>query len=129
MVQFRRSKKFGPLRLSLSNRGLSGSVGGGPLRVGRGTDRRLRRTVRVPGTGIYDVKTIGDGQRAGGAGRGVLAVLGWLIIAAVLFAWKPWIAISLVGVGVAIRLLQRRSGKPIINTTEHTTYLPPPPLD
>ncbi|MGO4205576.1 DUF4236 domain-containing protein [Rhodococcus sp. TAF43] len=59
MVQFRKSKKFGPVRLSASKRGLGVSVGAGPFRVSRGADGKVRRTVRVPGTGIYDTKVIG----------------------------------------------------------------------
>ncbi len=33
---FRRSKSFGPLRLTLSKRGLGASIGAGPLRIGPG---------------------------------------------------------------------------------------------
>lgn len=62
MVQFRKSKKFGPVRLTASNRGLGVSVGAGPLRVSRGADGKVRRTVRVPGTGIYDTKVVGGSK-------------------------------------------------------------------
>lgn len=41
---WRRSKRFGPFRLSASNRGVSGSVGAGPVRVSRrGLSVRLLR--------------------------------------------------------------------------------------
>jgi hypothetical protein len=63
MVQFRRSKKFGPFRFTLSQRGLSAGVGGGLFRIGRGADGKVRRTVRIPGTGIYDVKVVGSGKQ------------------------------------------------------------------
>lgn len=59
MVQFRKSKKFGPVRLTASKKGLGISAGGGPFRVSRGADGKTRRTVRVPGTGIYDTKVVG----------------------------------------------------------------------
>jgi hypothetical protein len=62
MVQYRKSKKVGPFRLTVSQRGISTSVGDGPLRVSRGADGKVRRTVRVPGTGIYDTQIVG-GQR------------------------------------------------------------------
>lgn len=58
MVQFRRSKKFGPFRITLSQRGISTSVGAGGFRVSKGADGKVRRTIRVPGTGIYDTKVI-----------------------------------------------------------------------
>ena len=58
MVPFRKSKKFGPFRFTLSNRGLSTSAGAGPLRFGRGADGKVRRTIRVPGVGLYDTKVI-----------------------------------------------------------------------
>ncbi len=60
MVQFRKSKKFGPVRLTLSNRGLSTSFGAGPFRLSRGADGKVRRTVRAPGVGLYDTKVLGQ---------------------------------------------------------------------
>jgi hypothetical protein len=59
MVQYRKSKKVGPFRLTVSQRGISTSVGAGPVRISRGADGRVRRTVRIPGTGIYDTKVVG----------------------------------------------------------------------
>lgn len=59
MVQFRRRKSFGPLRFTLSQRGLGVSVGVDGFRVGRGADGKVRRTLRIPGTGVYDTKVIG----------------------------------------------------------------------
>lgn len=64
MVQFRKSKSFGPVRLTASKRGISTSVGAGPFRVSFGADGKTRRTVRVPGTGIYDTKVIGGNKRS-----------------------------------------------------------------
>ena len=72
MVQFRKSKSFGPVRLTFSKRGLSTSVGAGPLRVSRGADGTWRRTVRVPDVGISDTKKIGQSRPS--APRAVAAV-------------------------------------------------------
>jgi len=64
MAQFRKSKSFGPVRLTFSNRGVSTSVGAGPLRVSRGADGAWRRTVRIPGTGVSDTKKITQSRSA-----------------------------------------------------------------
>lgn len=71
MVGFRKSKKVGPFRFTLSKRGISTSAGAGPLRFSRGADGKYRRTVRLPGTGLYDTRVVGGGQaqRAGAAPR------------------------------------------------------------
>jgi hypothetical protein len=63
VVQFRKSKKFGLFRIGVSQRGISTSVGAGPLRISKGADGKVRRTIRIPGTGIYDTRVIG-GQSA-----------------------------------------------------------------
>jgi len=60
MVQFRRRKSFGGLRFQASQRGLGVSYGKGPARLSLGADGKVRRTLRIPGTGIYDRKVIGD---------------------------------------------------------------------
>jgi hypothetical protein len=59
MVQFRKTKKVGPFRFSLSKKGVGVSAGAGPVRVSKGADGKVRRTVRAPGAGIYDTKVIG----------------------------------------------------------------------
>ena len=64
MVQYRKSKKVGPLRFTASTRGISTSVGSGPFRVTRRADGRYQRTVRVPGSGIRDTRVIGGQRRA-----------------------------------------------------------------
>lgn len=63
MVNFRKSKKFGPVRVTASTKGFGISAGGGPVRVGRGADGKVRRTARVPGTGFSDTKVISGKQR------------------------------------------------------------------
>ncbi len=46
-LMFRKSRKVGPFRFTLSHRGVSGSVGAGPVRVGRSTTGRRSRSVRI----------------------------------------------------------------------------------
>lgn len=58
MVQFRKSTKFGPVRITASKKGLGVSTGAGPVRVGLAADGKVRRTLRLPGTGIYDTKVV-----------------------------------------------------------------------
>lgn len=59
MVTFRKSKKLGPFRVTLSPRGVSTSAGVPGLRVSANSRGEVRRTVGVPGTGIYDTKKLG----------------------------------------------------------------------
>lgn len=60
MVQFRRSKKVGPFRLTFGKRGMSLSGGVPGARVSVNSHGEVRRTYRLPGTGIYDTKKIAD---------------------------------------------------------------------
>jgi len=46
-ITFRCSKTFGPLRVTLSKRGLGVSAGAGPLRIGRGATGRRAVSVRL----------------------------------------------------------------------------------
>ena len=64
MVQFRKSKKVGPFRNTASKKGLGVSAGVGPVRISRSADGKVRRTITAPGTGIYDTKVIGGGQKS-----------------------------------------------------------------
>jgi hypothetical protein len=59
-LRFRKSKTFGPLRFTFGRRGVSTSIGWGPFRISLGSDRKVRRTVRIPGTGVYDTTTVAD---------------------------------------------------------------------
>jgi Protein of unknown function (DUF4236) len=87
-VQFRRRRSFGPIRLSVSQRGLSTSIGGGPFRLSLGADGKVRRTVRVPGAGIWDTKVVGDFVPAPHAGRaGLLTSLVELAVYVALLAF------------------------------------------
>lgn len=44
---FRKSKKFGPFRFTLSHRGVSASTGAGPVRVSRSSTGRRTKSVRI----------------------------------------------------------------------------------
>jgi len=61
MVNFRKSKKIGPFRITASKGGLSVSGGVPGARVSANTKGEVRRTVGIPGTGIYDTKRIDGG--------------------------------------------------------------------
>lgn len=56
-VRYRKSKSFGPVRITASKRGVSASVGVGPFRVTKSTTGRTTSTVRIPGTGVSHVTT------------------------------------------------------------------------
>jgi hypothetical protein len=105
MVQYRKSKKVGPFRLTVSQRGISTSVGAGPLRVSRGADGRVRRTVRVPGTGIYDTKVVGGTARPAAAAQPQaaqgLSVPAATVISGVLFVFFGLAAWASFAAGVA----------------------------
>jgi hypothetical protein len=55
--RYRKSKSFGPVRITASKRGVSASIGAGPFRVTKSTTGRTTSTVRIPGTGVSHVTT------------------------------------------------------------------------
>src|ERR1700758_32169 len=54
IVQFRRSKKVGPFRITISWNGIASGRG----LSGNGADGKVRRTIRISGTGIYDARVV-----------------------------------------------------------------------
>jgi len=56
--RFRRSKGFGPFRLTATKSGLSLSAGGPLGRVSVNTRGQVRETTRVPGVGLYQTKQV-----------------------------------------------------------------------
>lgn len=57
-ARFRRSINFGPLRFTLTPKGISKSLGFGPFRVTKRADGQMQTTTRIPGTGLsYVAKT------------------------------------------------------------------------
>lgn len=76
-LRFRRRVKIMPgLRLNLSRRGGSLSVGGpgATLNLGRGK----RMTVGIPGTGISYSRTLAPGDRGS---RGARTIMVWVVVA------------------------------------------------
>ena len=55
-VRFRKSKKLGPFRFTLSKSGIGVSAGVKGLRVTKSASGRVRTTVSIPGTGISYVQ-------------------------------------------------------------------------
>lgn len=55
--RYRKSKSFGPVRITASKRGVSASIGAGPFRVTKSATGRTTSTVRIPKTGISHVTT------------------------------------------------------------------------
>jgi hypothetical protein len=116
MVQYRKSKKVGPVRFTASKSGISASVGSGPLRVTRRADGRYQRTARLPGTGIRDTRAIGAAPRPRPAGvtqpqsSGQLSVLSATVISGIvlmisaLVAWASFAA-GVVWLGVIAALI------------------------
>ena len=58
-LRFRRVLSKGPLKLSLSKRGLGLSWGVPGVRIGQSPDGRRYIAVGLPGTGLYYVKYFG----------------------------------------------------------------------
>src|SRR4051812_26824163 len=67
--RFRKSMKIGGLRITATKSGLSLSGGVRGFRVAVNSKGQLRRTVGVPGTGLYDTKVLGS--TGGGRSRPV----------------------------------------------------------
>jgi hypothetical protein len=62
--RFRRSVKILPgVRLNFSNSGVSTTLGGSPLSVNIGK-RGIKRTVSIPGTGLYHTAEVGVGSQS-----------------------------------------------------------------
>lgn len=50
--RFRKSKKVGPIRVTVSNSGVSTSIGGKGARITKRADGKIQTTASIPGTGI-----------------------------------------------------------------------------
>jgi len=68
--RFRKSKKIGPVRVTLSKSGLSYSVGVKGFRVTKTASGRVRTTASLPGTGIGYVKESSGRHNASGTRNG-----------------------------------------------------------
>jgi hypothetical protein len=85
--RLRKSFKIAPgIRLNLSRRGLGVSAGVRGFRVSAGPSG-VRRTISIPGTGLYNTQSIGPGRTITPAGRrsaGCIAVLLLAVLLAVI---------------------------------------------
>jgi hypothetical protein len=59
---FRRSAKFGPIKINFSKSGIGYSIGGRNFRVGRDAKGRTYTSTSIPGTGIYRRDVLDDGS-------------------------------------------------------------------
>ncbi len=64
---FRKSKMFGPFRVTAGARGLSVSAGGPLGRVSLNSRGEIRQTTRVPGVGLYETHKVGQIGGASGS--------------------------------------------------------------
>jgi hypothetical protein len=64
--RFRKSIKFGPLRLNLSKSGIGTSIGVRGFRVGKDAKGRSYTATSIPGTGIYSREYASQGKTASG---------------------------------------------------------------
>lgn len=63
-TRFRKSKKIGPIRVTVSNSGVSTSVGGKGARITKRADGKIQTTTSIPGTGISHTKVYKDTKPA-----------------------------------------------------------------
>jgi hypothetical protein len=62
-LRFRKSKKLGKYgRINLSKSGVGFSFGVPGFRIGISPKGKVRRTIGIPGTGIYDVEEVGPAK-------------------------------------------------------------------
>ncbi len=68
--RFRRSKQLGKLlKLNLTKKGLGFSIGISGLRMSVAPDGVVRRSIGIPGTGLYCIDVIGKIAKAFRGGR------------------------------------------------------------
>ncbi len=62
--QFRKGKSLfgGLVKINLSKKGLGWSVGVPGARISRGADRKVRRTLSIPGTGLRKTEVLGEAK-------------------------------------------------------------------
>lgn len=62
-TRFRKSKRIGKRgRINFSRSGIGASVGVRGFRISVSPDGKIRRTLSIPGTGIYDAKVVGSAK-------------------------------------------------------------------
>lgn len=117
---FRRSRNLGPVRFTLSKRGLGWSLGNGFARLGVRADGRIARSLSLRGTGLSMRSATGGRQSSSsGLGCGVVGaifVLGFLALLTIgaLGGRSGLIAVLLVVLvgSLVIEVRKRRNGTP-----------------
>lgn len=64
-TRFRKSKKVGPFRFTVSKSGISTSVGGKGYRVTKRADGKIQTTTSIPGTGISHTEVYNSANKTG----------------------------------------------------------------
>lgn len=88
---WRKSKKFGPFRITASKSGISTSIGGKGFRLTQSTNGKIKVTTGIPGTGLYHTRTISSLEKTqcmrnnGRLSTIVIIVLVLLIIGVMVF--------------------------------------------
>lgn len=63
-LRLRKSIRIGKLlRINISKSGIGASVGVPGFRIGMGADGKVRRTVGIPGTGVYHTEVIASPKK------------------------------------------------------------------
>lgn len=63
-LRFRKSVRIGKLaRINISKSGVGASVGVPGFRIGVGADGKVRRTVGIPGTGVYQTEVVASPKK------------------------------------------------------------------
>jgi len=112
---FRRSKKFGPFRLTVGKKGVGVSVGVKGARIGVGADGRTRASMSIPGTGLSYRETLSRPHAAAPPPD---------FSTTPRRALRPWpvVGLTLFGGCLCISILSHKSG-----TTSQVAL--PPPVD
>ena len=85
-LQFRKSKKIGPVRLNFSKKGVGISTGIKGFRISKGANGKTRTTISIPGTGIRYTNTGGPARRTknikakGNTGKVWLWIFFWWVL-------------------------------------------------
>ena len=88
---WRKSKKFGPFRITASKSGISTSIGGKGFRLTQSTNGKTQVTTGIPGTGLYHTQTLSSSEKKqcvrnnGRLSTIVIIVLIFMIIGVMIF--------------------------------------------
>lgn len=150
-AQFRKSKKVGPFKVTASKSGLSLSTGAGPLRWSANTRGEIRRTTRLPGTGVYSTKKVAqlsgnktakstpqDSDEKAKVTRAeyktnmVVSTIFFAIVAAIICGILSWLlgfSWWIIGIGIAIVVIGTFGAKSTYEVVDEELEEPVPPGD